>query len=197
MDIAEFRTLMGAEPLDLSALATWLDAADPETRLAAIRSLNKKQQRRLYHSAGNGTKLTIEHFVPNGTETLVEVIHDGKNSLGVFSEFQKRFCRIPGDDTRLAGYNEGSLRWAIGPGYFVAYDRPEEGEVWIDYRLLPEHKAADWPEIQPQSVRLGRFVYSGMIDVLRPVSTHVTIGRAIIGGKESENYFALCRQENG
>jgi len=197
MDIAEFRTLIGAETLDVPALAAWLNTASADDRLAAVRSLGKKEQRRLYHSAGGGAKLSISHFVPDGTEELAEIIHDGKNSLGVFSQFQKRFCRMPDDADQLSGYNEGSLRWAIGPGYFVAYDRPEDGEVWIDYRMLPEHKASDWPTIQPQKVRLGRFVYSGMIDVLRPVSNHVTIGRAIRGGKETENYFALCRQERG
>ena len=77
----------------------------------------------------------------------------------------------------------------------LPYERDEDGEVWIDYHRLPNQKAAEWPEIQDQSVRLGRLVYSGMIDVMRPVSKHVTIGRAIRGGKQTENYFALCRED--
>ena len=194
-NIADFRTLITADTLDLDALAAWLDQASAEVRLSAVQSLSKKNQFRLYHGTKQHKKLGIDHFVPADVDDLVEVIHDGKNSLGVFSHFQKRFCRVPEGEGRLSGYNEGSLRWAVGPGYFVAYEHAEDGEVWVDYHQLPEHKAVEWPEIQPQSVRMGRFVYSGMIDVLRPVSRHVTIGRAIRGGKESENYFALCRQD--
>jgi hypothetical protein len=33
-----------------------------------------------------------------------------------------------------------------------------------------------------------------MIDVLRGVSEHVSVGRAIKHGKETSNYFLLCRE---
>jgi hypothetical protein len=34
-----------------------------------------------------------------------------------------------------------------------------------------------------------------MIDVMRGVSTHVSIGRARRGGKMSDNWFVLCRED--
>ena len=43
--------------------------------------------------------------------------------------------------------------------------------------------------------RLGRFVYAGMIDIMRGVSTHVTIGRALKGGKFMDAWFVLCRED--
>ena len=48
------------------------------------------------------------------------------------------------------------------------------------------------PRRSPSS-RASRFVYAGMIDMLRGVSKHVTIGRAIRNGKEADNWFLLCR----
>jgi len=86
--------------------------------------------------------------------------------------------------------------WATGPGYFVTRPADDaDGEIDIDYCLLPTQKVESWPEIVPQESRLGRFVYSGMVDRLRRVSSHVTIGRAIIKGKATHNYFLLCRED--
>jgi len=60
---------------------------------------------------------------------------------------------------------------------------------------VPPRKPASWPEILPNSARLGRFVWVGMVDRVRKVSTHVSIGRAWIRGKVTDNYFALCRED--
>jgi hypothetical protein len=135
----------------------------------------------------------LEFMVPASCGTLSEVIHEGHNSLPMFSYFQKRFCRTEGDANTLAGYNEQGMRWATGPGYFQA--RVEGDEVAIDYRELPTERCETWPEIMPQTARLGRLVYADMVDMIRRVSNHVTVGRAIRKGKETENYFLLCRQD--
>ena len=34
-----------------------------------------------------------------------------------------------------------------------------------------------------------------MIDYLRKVSDHVSIGRAVKGGKAMDNWFLLCRED--
>jgi hypothetical protein len=48
--------------------------------------------------------------------------------------------------------------------------------------------------ILPSSARLSRFVYNGTRDYMRGVSAHVSIGRAEVRGRLSDNYFILCRR---
>ena len=73
-------------------------------------------------------------------------------------------------------------------------DERERGAVVIDYTLTPGGRSEEWPEIVPNERGISRFVYSGMQDFMRRVSAHVTIGRAYMKGKESNNYFVLCRE---
>ena len=95
----------------------------------------------------------------------------------------------------LWGYNEGSTRSIIGPGYFVCRLAEEgaPGAIVIDYETLPSRAPEGWPALQTNERGLSRFVYAYMQDYLRKVSEHVTIGRAYRHGKESPNYFTLCR----
>ena len=73
--------------------------------------------------------------------------------------------------------------------------RAEEPEEFvIDYELVPqEAQIEQWPKVQANERGLSRFVYAYMQDYLRKVSQHITIGRAYRKGKESPNYFTLCR----
>ena len=59
---------------------------------------------------------------------------------------------------------------------------------------LPPHLAT-WPEIVPNSVKLGRFVYAGMIDVMRGISSHVSIGRARKKHGWMDAWFVLVRED--
>ena len=186
----DFTNLMAASSFDLDRIGAWLDTASPAERLAAVRSISGKQQALLFAATEGRQGLTLSTIVPSDTEPLVEVIHHGRNSLPMFNDFQKRFARTS-EDGILVGYNEQSMRWATGPGYFMA--REDGAEIAIDYRQLPDVKVHSWPEIISQSAKLGRLVYFGMVDMLRPVSSHVTVGRAWKGGKVTNNYFLLCR----
>ncbi len=124
------------------------------------------------------------------------MIHWGKNSLPAFQRFQKRFCRPEAGAQELWGYNEQTMRHVTGPGYFVTHasDRPDT-QVWINYTRLPEGKAPGWPQIRPNSARLGRFVYHGTVDRMRKVSDHVSIGAAFKKERPMGAYFMLCRQD--
>ena len=188
--MADFTNLISASSLDLDEIREWLDTASPVERLAAVRGISGKQQALLFSATEGRPGLTLSSIVPSDTDPLVEVIHHGRNSLPMFNDFQKRFARTS-EDGVLIGYNEQSMRWATGPGYFIA--REEGAEIAIDYRQLPDVKVDSWPEIISQSAKLGRLVYFGMVDMLRPVSSHVTVGRAWKGGKVTNNYFLLCR----
>ncbi len=131
--------------------------------------------------------------MPASKAPLEEVVHFGRNSMPLFSTFQKRFCR-PGDEhaPELWGYNEQPMRLFTGPGYFVAREI-EHDEVLIDYTALPAGRAPSWPELSPNHARLGRFIYDGTQDAMRGVSHHVSVGRAARAGKWLDNWFVLCR----
>jgi hypothetical protein len=184
---------------DLKGLAQYLDALEEARRIEETRSLGAKQQEALWHAAEGSEPLTLEHFVPADRAPLQEVIHWGRNSLPLFTRFQKRFCRAPREagTPDLWGYNEQPLKWATGPGYFVC--RATTGAeldhhgVVIDYTLQPAGKAPGWPAFIPNDRRLSRFVYNGTRDYMRGVSRHVSIGRASRGGSWLPNWFVLCR----
>ena len=185
--------------LDLERLAAALDGMGHEGRLHCVRGWGKHRQAEIYEAVKGFRPLTLDHLVPPSVGPLVEVIHDGKNTLPAFSNFQKRFCRPPADANAgevAWGYNHATLAGITGPGYFVA--RPSEkgdGELWIDYRSLPPDRVTTWPEIIPNTANLGRLVYAGMVDYLRGISEHVSIGRAEKGGKLMDAWFCLVRRD--
>lgn len=185
-------------PVKIDALAEHLDGLSHTERVAAIRTMTRKEQAALFDAAEGFRKVTAENFVPSGLGPLEQVIHWGKNSLPAFTRFQKRFCRPDADEAAAAGelwgYNHQMWSVATGPGYFVAYDLPD-GELLIDYTRIPPHGAAGWPKVLKNSQRLSRFVYNGTQDTMRGVSEHVTIGRAARRGKWMPNWFVLCRQD--
>ena len=192
MDIHGFFKAGGQ--VDVAGMAAWLDGLQPEARRDAVRALRRGELAALFEAAKGFRRISLDDFVPTA-QPLSPVIHFGKNSLPAFSHFEKRFCWNPGH-TELWGYNAQAPRWlesVITPGYFVA--RPHgEGEVEIDYRAEAPGRADGWPEILPNSARVGRFVYFQMQDFMRGVSRHVTVGRATRHGKEMSAWFALCRE---
>lgn len=183
------------DQVDIDRLAEALEALDIFERVQAIRSIGASHQAAIWEACeGRGTKLS--DIVPSGVGPSVEVVHAGKNSLPIFSHFEKRFCRTARYDDRLYGYNEGSTRQVIGPGYFVAVEDNSRDEVGINYYEVPPSSAelpVHWPEIRRNEQGLQRFVYSKMIDYLRKVSSSVTIGRAYRQGRAENAYFLLCR----
>ncbi len=191
--------LLRSDPIDIDALEKGFDAASAGERIEAIRCFRPRDQRRLFDAAF-GRPVTTTDMVPDSAAPLAEVIHEGQNTLPAFRSFQKRFC-LPSkeyqpDDRRvLWGYNHQSFSGITGPGYFVAYDDPENSELVIDYRELPPEKPEHWPPILDNNARLGRFVYAGMVDRLRRVSDHVTIGRAY-KNKPMNAFFTLVRTES-
>ena len=113
--------------------------------------------------------------------------------------FEKRFTRATDDGSVVYGYNEGSTRKFVGPGFFVAGMDDSEGTIGIDYYRVPPQGAvlpAGWPTVRPNEKGISRFVYAKMIDYLRRVSQHVSVGRAVRKGKVTNNYFVLCRKES-
>ena len=191
------QALLKSRQMDIELLGRELDAMTHVERVGAVQAINGRQQARIWDAAvGRVSRLTdiVPEYIPKDTE----VIHEGKNSLPVFTRFQKRFIRPTEDDSVLYGYNEGMTRAVVGPGYFVAEFFEPRGEVGVNYYKVPpagSRLARGWPTIKRNEEGIQQLVYSKMIDYLRKVSQHVTIGRAYKHGEETPNYFLLARTD--
>jgi hypothetical protein len=186
--------------VDLPRITKILDELGPTGRLATVRAWEHETMRNLYNAAKGYRALTLDDFVPPSVPPMTEVIHEGKNSLGAFTRVSKRFARegaTTGNDAAIFGYNYHDMSLWIGPGYFLVHPAETPGEVAIDYHVLPQHALEGWPEIIPNTARLGRFVYAGMVDIMRGISKHVTIGRPRRGDKWLDVWFVICRGDAG
>jgi hypothetical protein len=195
---AELLARLERDPVKPAEIAALLDGFAPEERVAAIRAAGRAHQRRLYRAvAGHGT-LRLADLVPPARRPLETVRHLGRNTLPAFTLFEKRFCRPEGEDaaapTALWGYNFQTVSPLTGPGYYVAYADAGAGEVLIDYTKLPPSAPPGWPRVKSNERGLARFIYGFMVDRLRRVSEHVTIGSAIRNGREIGSWFLLCRE---
>lgn len=186
-------------PVDVPGIAKFLDSLAHAERVAAIRGLDRSPQRRLYAAVDGFLPVRLADLVLPSVADMTPVRHFGRNTLPAFTHFEKRFCRPPGADAakpgELYGFNFQALAWLTGPGYFVACEDPGRPEVRIDYTRVPDRHPDGWPEIRPNERGLSRFVYGFMVDTLRRVSEHVTIGSAARRGKDLGSWFVLCRQD--
>lgn len=178
--------------LRFDELGRVLDDLGFEGRLHTVRHWDKATQARLFEAAKGKRPLDLDFFVPAGTDERAPVRHHGKNTLPLFSHFEKRFAKF-GD--KIVGYNHQDMGVVTGPGYFTLRAGDDEGEVAIDYTVLPTERAEGWPEILSNDAKLGRFVYAGMVDHMRGISNTVSIGRAAKGGKMMDAWFVLVRQD--
>ena len=112
-----------------------VDGLTNEVRVAEVHKLSAAHQRHLWELASTAPPLTLDDFVPASLGPKAEQVHHGKNSIPVFSRFEKCFCRgVDGD--MIYGYNEGVTRRLIGPGYFVL--RTTEGNPdWSGWNYYP------------------------------------------------------------
>jgi hypothetical protein len=67
--------------------------------------------------------------------------------------------------------------------------------VRIDYARIPGERRDDWPGIRDNDSGVARLVYGSMVDTLRRVSEHVTVGSAARHGRNLNSWFVLCRQD--
>jgi hypothetical protein len=184
------------DPRDVRAL---FDGFSHAERVDAARSLGRSEQRRLYAAVDGFLPLRLEDLVPPSVDDGATVRHHGRNTLPVFTHFEKRFCRPPGQDRQkpdtLYGFNFQKLEALTGPGYFLAVEDPNRPEVWVDYNRVPPEVPPGWPRVRPNERGLSRFVYGFMIDTLRRVSEHVTIGSAARRGRDLGSWFILVRED--
>jgi hypothetical protein len=195
---AELAARLGETPIPMKEVAALLDSAPHDQRVRWVRSVGRAEQRGLWHAAAGFLPLSLQDLVPAQKSDGETVRHFGKNTLPAFTHFEKRFCRPAGEDPRaprsLYGFNFQSLAWLTGPGYYVAHADPGLPEVLIDYREIPPAGPPGWPAPRRNETGFARFVYGFMVDRLRRVSEHVTIGSAARNGKDLGSWFLLTRE---
>jgi hypothetical protein len=195
----ELRDRLRRVPIDAHGVRQCLDSLSGAERVVAIRSLGRASQRDLFEAVAGFLPLQLADLVPASVADLAEVRHLGVNSLPAFTRFEKRFCRPPGADTQrpalLFGFNHQPLAPLTGPGYFVATEDAARGEVRIDYANIPSERPESWPEIRDNDSGLAKRVYGNLVDTLRRVSDHVTIGSAARHGQDLNSWFILCRED--
>lgn len=194
----ELLARLRAGSLAMESLSAWLDGLSHDERVHAIRGVGRAEQRTLYRAAEGFRPLGLAQLVPPDRGALSPVRHFGRNTLPAFTHFEKRFTRPEGEAPEapkvLWGYNHQSLAPLTGPGWFVARADPERGEVRIDYREVPPRTPPGWPEVRSNEGGISRFVYGFMVDTLRGVSQHVSIGSAARKGRDLGSWFLLCRE---
>jgi hypothetical protein len=196
--MGRLRELLTSDTPDMDAVSSHLDSLDSTERIAEIRSLGRTHQARLFEAAKGHKPVSLDDIVSSDHGAMEEVVHQGKNSLPVFNQFAKVFVRPIGDGAQeLWGYNRAGafVETVVGPGYFVAYPFEIDGEVLVDYLRVPSERPEHWPPILPNSARVSKVVYNGTQDILRGVSKHVSIGRAMKSGKPMSAWFVLCRDD--
>lgn len=193
MDVTTF-----LEPkIDLKRIAEILDGLGHEGRYHTVRTWSKHYQEKIFEAAKGFRPLDLDFLVPSGKGALEEVIHDGHNTLPAFNRFQKRFVKLDGEAFPLGGYNHQSMERFTGPGYFgvTKGEGEHEGELVIDYRQIPKARPEAWPALRSNEGGIAGIVNGGMIDYLRGISEHVSIGVAFKDGQSRHQWFALVRQD--
>lgn len=171
----------------LAPVTEGLNALSPAERLHWMRGLGRRELASLYQLAeAAGLPISVDQLV--GAEGEV-VIHEGQNSLPMFTQFQKRMVRTADG---AQGYNHQTMSAFTGPGHFTI--REEPGAVLFDYISLAGSAPAEFPALKPNDVGLSKLVYGGMIDRCYRVSADAIIGRAFKGHKPMSAWFMLLRQ---
>ena len=173
-------------------IAAHLDEMPPLERIREVLAVTGRGVKQLYDAVADAAPLSLEDFVKSDDKDTV--IFEGRNSLPMFTRFQKRFARS-GDE--VVGYNHQTMAFVTGPGYFVVKppsgDGPHGAELFFDYTVRPRVIPAGWPEFKANERGLSRSVYMNMIDYVRRVARGIVVGKAYKLGVDQKAYFSLSR----
>jgi hypothetical protein len=164
-------------------ISAHLDALNKEERAADCLSLSRDQQKRLWEIASADPAEAQELVGERGA------VFAGRNSLRLFSKFEKRFARHHG---ALIGYNVHGLGWLTGPGYF-SVTSPRGNWLLFDYNKVPGDRPDGWPRVSRNDQGFAKPVYGGLLDDAVWVARDVLIGSARRGDFPLDSYFVLAR----
>lgn len=181
-----------------SELAELLDGMGVRERVEAVARVTGSLVGQLYELARDGQPLELREVVGDSIPAGATVAYSGRNSLAMFSRFEKRLTRTA--DGLVFGYNHQPLQVArpvTGPGYFRVVDAGPDhpGELLFDYTQAPPFEPAGWPAYRPNEVGLSRFVFMDLHDYVRRVARGVLVGKAYRRGKDQNAYFSLTALE--
>lgn len=193
------KELVSAASPDAGEIASFLDSLVLADQISAARSLQGGSlQGALWKAVSQVPRVSTDQMVPADYPELRPIIFHGKNSLPVFTDFQKICFRPEGcaGQSVAWGYNETKIRNWIGAGYYVLHDTADSahGGAAFDYTQLPDKGLPAWPEVLPNTAGISRFIYAHMIDYMRRVSEDVFIGSAVRNGREMNSYFVVVRE---
>jgi len=130
-----------------SDIADYMSGLSPRKRVDEALSITGKRQAKLFEAVEGGRKLTPADFVPDDVSMGRTIIFEGRNSLPMFTRFQKRFARV--ESGQVVGYNHQTWAFATGPGFFVVKEGVPEakvlGELYLDYTDMPKEVPLGWP----------------------------------------------------
>jgi hypothetical protein len=172
-------------------IAAFLDDLGPDERLRQVLAITGSDVGRLYDAVADAPPLPLEEFVPLNTRGTL--IYEGRNSLPLFSRFQKRFARL--ETGQVVGYNHQTMSPFTGPGYFVVKPASGQGEhgkeLLFDYTAAPPEVPAGWPAFRANDRGISRLVYMNMHDYCRRVARGVVVGKAYKLGVDQKAWFSL------
>lgn len=172
-------------------IESFLDGLSASARLEQVLSITGADVGRLYHAVADAPPMPLEEFVPQSTKGTL--IYEGRNSLPMFTRFQKRFARAPGGE--VVGYNHQTMSFITGPGYFVVKPPSGQGEhgreFLFDYTERPPFIPEGWPAFKPNESGFSRLVYRNMKDYCRRVARGVVVGKAYELDVDRNAYFSL------
>jgi hypothetical protein len=175
--------MLGPGAVTRTDIAAHLDRLEARMRIAECVALSKEQQKRLWKIASAEPGETQELV-----GTVATAVFAGRNSLRLFSRFEKRFARHAG---AAIGYNEHRLSWLTGPGYFKVAIAPSG--FLFDYREVPTDAPVGWPSVSPNTQGFAGSVYGGLLDDVVWVARDVMVGSARRGDVPLDSYFVLAR----
>ncbi len=197
----ELHSIIADDSASAVDLADFFNRLPLERAVAAARSLSgTRVQGRLWEQVASNPPVVTSDLVPIDHPAMQAVVFHGKNSLPLFTEFEKICCRpsslADSSLNELWGYNRSPTMKVVGPGYYVTHDTPDSelGACAFDYNRLPLRAAEGWPDIKPNGRGVSRFVYNRMIDYMRRVADDVFIGLATRDEKSMSSWFVLVRE---
>jgi hypothetical protein len=180
-----FSSMLQAQETTATDVASHLAGLTAAGRLEESLALAPAQQRRLWQIASTGPPSGTGELVIGGTDKFA-----GRNSLRLFSRFEKWFTREGGT---IVGCNRHPLSPLIGPGYFTVRDDGDHG-LAFDYATVPSEAPSGWPRVAANSSVFARPVYGNLRDQVRWVGPDVMIGAAFRGDVPLDSYFILVRR---
>lgn len=180
-----------ARPTSHAEISSHVDALPAEERLAQVLAVKGRRLKALYEAVKDAPPVSLEEFLP--LEERGTRIYEGRNSLLLFTRFQKRFHRL--EDGTVVGYNHQFWSFLTGPGYFVTRlakeDGPHAGELLFDYTSVPGGAPPGWPRYKANDRGFSRLVYMNMKDYCRRVGSGIVVGKAYALGIDRDAYFSL------